>query len=419
MSLMAITLNPSTLQRMEIAKGMYLQGVSDNSNYSHTTAISAILNFDYAAETLIKAVLIDAGISLNTTTKSGTSVFKDFPTLIKDLQTKYPSLSNVILNAIDSLHKLRNDVQHNAQIPSQTSITRFESNVRIFFDDILKNIYNNVITFEEISLSAFVESKVAKVILDEMEKAIASGNYDDAVYLARKAVSYLISLVRKELDLPNKSHNARSLHTSSISKRHRRSYKDQEVRMVVDNINEHVSTISNFLNEVKDVMLEMDERVEWLIDTGILLEYKYELSQLLGDHRFTIKYKMEPDNEHVDLQKAEKSRALAYYIIMKMQSILKAHKDEDSAFVFYLGKSVLGTTSIIKAGYASAAVIIESKWELRLQGSNDVIQSGKIDGQGIKQIEIKELEKGKTYTFVIIISDGQKEISESVQFTIP
>jgi len=41
-----------------IAKEAFLEGAASNSGFSFTNAVFAVLDFDYASETLIKAVLL-------------------------------------------------------------------------------------------------------------------------------------------------------------------------------------------------------------------------------------------------------------------------------------------------------------------------------------------------------------------------
>jgi hypothetical protein len=53
-----------TLHRLAIAKEIYLQGETNANMKSSVNLISAILNFDYAVETALKAVALDKDISL-------------------------------------------------------------------------------------------------------------------------------------------------------------------------------------------------------------------------------------------------------------------------------------------------------------------------------------------------------------------
>ena len=52
-----------TLDRLAIAKEMYLQGITFADKESRSSLISAIINFDYAVETILKAVAIHNEIS--------------------------------------------------------------------------------------------------------------------------------------------------------------------------------------------------------------------------------------------------------------------------------------------------------------------------------------------------------------------
>ncbi len=70
-----------TMRRLAISKYMYIQGLLYNNKKSTVSAIQTIINFDYAAETIIKTALLFKDIKL--TTNKG---FKDFPMLISEIK---------------------------------------------------------------------------------------------------------------------------------------------------------------------------------------------------------------------------------------------------------------------------------------------------------------------------------------------
>ena len=95
-----------TQHRLAIAKEMYLEGVTFVNNESRTSLISAIINFDYAVETILKGVILQNNIPLDR--------FKTFPALVKDILGLKKNVSNAIIEQINALHDLRNNVEHQA-----------------------------------------------------------------------------------------------------------------------------------------------------------------------------------------------------------------------------------------------------------------------------------------------------------------
>ena len=186
-----------SMHRLAIAKDMYIHGVGESAKPSSVSSILAVLNFDYTAETLIKAVLLDKNVQL----EKNNGDYKTFHTLISELKPFYNKAA--ILNEITALHKTRNDIQHNAITPSLQDVNRHKLNVRQFFDEICSSVYKNKITFESISLSYLVDSKIERIILDEMETALSKEDYAQCIRYARAAVEYHTRLLKMNIRMPS------------------------------------------------------------------------------------------------------------------------------------------------------------------------------------------------------------------------
>ena len=182
-------------RRLTIAKEMYLHGHAHASKKSPSDAILSILNFDYCIETILKTVLLDAKGSFP----------KYFEELIKELTGQYANIGYT--SEALSLHKLRNDVQHHGQIPSQHEVERHAITVRSFFDEVCLKAYDGRITFADISLALFVSSEIERIILGEMEKAHNEGRFSDSVLYAKKAVAYHVELLRQAMNVPHAWHS--------------------------------------------------------------------------------------------------------------------------------------------------------------------------------------------------------------------
>jgi len=113
---------------LSIAKELYIQGIYHSQRQSVSDSMLAILNFDFAGETMLKAVLLNNGGTISR--KEG---FKSFDEIISDFKTCFPS---IYTNEVNNIHKLRNEVQHHSNIPSQQEVIRHKNTIQLFFNEI-------------------------------------------------------------------------------------------------------------------------------------------------------------------------------------------------------------------------------------------------------------------------------------------
>ncbi len=367
---------PSTksLHRFAIAKEMYLEGLRHASRESIVGSILAILNFDYAMETILKATLLDNNIKIEY--KPGS--FKTFDVLITDLQTIYNNPT--LITEVNLLHKLRNDVQHNVVIPSLTEINRHQQTVRLFFQDICNIIYKNSISFESISLSFLIDSEVEKTILSEMETALINNRYDDASHYAKSAVFYHRNLLQEEMKLPH---------------RWDRAHDFQDIYPPNDRYK--MKSLGRYLEG-------LEKSIDWITSKMSLQEYYEEVEQLLGDYP----YHFEKGN--MDQQKAEKDRTLAYNIITSTQGLLKKKKDSDRPFIFDFTAIPDAGNVKVQLGIASAAKIVEAKLEIRLKGKQEIFKESPVQSQtGLQTIFVEGLAGGQEYMFTLSVKNSEDE----------
>ena len=195
--MICLSLSVTSGRRFAIAKELYINGVFHSMRKSVSDSILAILNFDFSTETIVKAVLVDCGVGI--TRKNGS--YKFYGELIVDFKNKYPKIKYI--DEIESLHKIRNDVQHNTNIPSAQDVSRHKITVKLFFDEICKNVYNNSISYDDISLALFIKSENEKKIIKEMEKAYQKGDFSNCVYYCKQAAMYHVMLLRLNMNVPN------------------------------------------------------------------------------------------------------------------------------------------------------------------------------------------------------------------------
>ena len=176
---------------LSIAKELFIQGMYHCQRKSTADFVLAILNFDFAAETLLKTVIIDNGGAI-----SNGREYRNFYQLTLEFNRLFPTIN---LQEVKNLHELRNNVQHNSSIPSQQDVIRHKDTIQKIFDDICAS---SKLNYQAISLALFVNSKNERYILERMEEAYASKKYVDAVYYGKRAAEYHLLLLRSYFKIP-------------------------------------------------------------------------------------------------------------------------------------------------------------------------------------------------------------------------
>jgi hypothetical protein len=375
-------------RRLSIAKELYLHGYFHSMRRSVSDVMLSIINFDFCAETVVKTVLLDYGVSIERQ-KGG---FKTFDELISDLRHAFPSLKYI--DEVYSLHKLRNDVQHHSNIPSEQEVSRHKTTIRLFFDEVCQKAYDNTILYDDISLALFVESENEKIILREMEKSYLDGSYDDCIFYGKQAAIYHIMLLRSNLGVPY-PHSFRNPFTFS-------DFRD--------------------LREVGRALEEIVGRLNWAVDKLCLREHYDEINQLLGGHitsPYFHWYRGDIQRGQLSLDEAEKTRNLVYEFITSTQDLIK-EQDLKSPFVFDLmvKKGELGEDYVIQVGFSSHPAIASAQITIRKIPSKDEIEN-KIDvkdeildipkDSGLHVVPVRDLERERQYTIFCTVTNEKGE----------
>jgi hypothetical protein len=363
-------------RRLTIAKELYLHGYFHSMRKSISDAILSILNFDFCAETIVKTILVDHGNKIDRQ-RGG---FKTFEELISDLEHIFPSLKYI--DEVISLHKLRNDVQHHGNIPSEQEVSRHKTTIRLFFDEVCQKVYDSATSYDGISLALFIKSENEKIILKEMERAFQNSSYSDSIYYCKQAAIYHIKLLRSSLGVPY-LHSFRSPFTFS-------EFRD--------------------LQEVGRVLEETVERLNWAVDRLCLREHYDEINQLLGG-RITSPYFdwYRGDIERVQAMpnEVEQTRNLIYEFITSTQDLV-GQQDLKSPFVFDLmvKKEEPREDYVIQVGYVSTSEIVETKLTIRKTPSKDETDKNIASKEeilsipkdsGLHVVQLKDLQKGRQY----------------------
>lgn len=386
-----LKLSPLSARRLSIAKELYIHGYSHSERNSIADVILSILNFDFAAETIVKTVLIDQGLGIERQ-KGG---FKTYDELIRDLKQVCPSLRYV--DEIVSLHKLRNDTQHNGIIPSEQEVSRHKLSTRLFIDEVCQNIYDNSISYDDISLALFIKSENERAILQEMEKALAKSKYSDSVYYGKQAAIYHVMLLRANMGVPHRGYFYNPWTFAKIS-----DFRD----------------IGRYLEE-------LNEGQNWIIDKLLLREHYDEINHLLGGAITSYLHwrRREIERAQANQSEAEEIRHLVYEFITSTQDLIR-EPDLVSPFIFDLviEKAESSEDYYIQIGVVSASPIVSAKITIRENPSKEDLEKKlplkdeTLDAPkttGLSALPIHGLEKGKQYQLGFQVSNEKAE-SDSV-----
>lgn len=379
-------LTPS-VHRLAVAKETYLQGVSRSACNTSADFIAAIVSFDFSAETLIKTVLLDNKVDLRKVEG------RAFSQIVQGLEPFYQNAT--LLAEIEAMHKLCDEIQHSAAVPSSDDIARYVHSMKLFFIDICKQVYSDTVTFDSISLALLLDSKIEKIITEQMEISYADRNFVDCDYYARRAVAYHIILLEKNLGI-----------------------KDLTKRIVL-----HKSLLDQKISlELFDYLNDLEGAMRSTINQLLLREYAADAIRLLGDDyssfsalseqgaddkiRNVIGIKRKPS---VMQSEAEEAKTLAYKILLGSQDLLAPYKDLDNPYVFdCLIMERSRTSFTVFAGYASTKPVEKAIIEVREPGNDIILRTEQLPKtNGVHFATINGLDKEK-YSITITVENDSK-----------
>lgn len=369
-------LTDTSKRRLTIAKELYTHGYVHSKSRAPSDSILSILNFDYCNETIVKAVLLDKQMSLTEKRYP-----KSFDKLIDELKALYPNIG--FLSEVISLHKLRNDVQHLAVVPSIEEVERHRVTSRSFFDEVCREVYEEDVTFSKVSLAFFVRSEGEIMVLSEMERAFQENNFQLSVYYARNAIKYHVMLLRENMKIP---HSSRFLFDPS-----------QSLTRGLDHY-------------VRDI----DEKINWLIDRICLREYYDEIEEILGGVRFRFWEIIEIKD--ATKEEAERSRNVTYDFITRTQDLVKEVKLPTIFDLRVIDKTE--NECVIQLGIASDFKITNAFIRGVSQANPLPLIEVKFQ-TGIQTVRVENLKKGETYTLEAGVSNEKDgESLKYLRFTL-
>ena len=181
--------DPITNRKMVIAKQLYQRGIAEPTNGHPVSRLLAVIEFDLASETIIKAVVSSLG--------AVRSLSESFPGLIEQcencLNNNGPgSLSN--RNNLLYVHSIRNEAQHRARFPTVTEVSDCRTYTRDFLDSLLKEVWG--LDLNSISLADVIQHPKVKQYLVDAELAREDGRFEDAIFNANAGLDWALMTVQ-------------------------------------------------------------------------------------------------------------------------------------------------------------------------------------------------------------------------------
>jgi hypothetical protein len=184
--------DPITFRKLTIAKQIYLDATRQPSSLSAVARIIAVVEYDLAIETALKAVL------------GSLQPAKVPPDRFADLiQQVDHALTNAALPpvplraAIQQVHNIRNDAQHQARYPSDVEVSDCRTYARDFLTDLIMQVWG--LAFGSLHLGDLVEDATARGWLVEAEDALVTGDLPRAVMRAGEALQFALEQVEHAL----------------------------------------------------------------------------------------------------------------------------------------------------------------------------------------------------------------------------
>lgn len=173
----------SEIRRLMLAKSLYLHGCVHASAGDSISRMVAIHHFDNAIEIVLKSIA----------TKRALRSKKKY-VYFEGLLDNIPNLP--LKDQMRGLHRLRNSIQHGADIPSIESVVKYKVYTEDFFRTVCDEIFN--VPYDELFLSELIENENLRNQVREAEGAFEREEFKRCIELCEDA---LISATFDEADI--------------------------------------------------------------------------------------------------------------------------------------------------------------------------------------------------------------------------
>lgn len=164
----------SEIRRLVLAKMLYLHGCTHASRKDSVSRMLAIHHFDNAIEIALKCVATKQG----TKTAKKQLYFEDLLAGIDGLPLK---------EQMRGLHRARNAVQHEGDIPSIESVIKYRGYAEDFFKAVCRDIFG--VPYEGLFLSTLIENAKLRRQVLKAEKAFGKEEFKLCIKLCDDALT--------------------------------------------------------------------------------------------------------------------------------------------------------------------------------------------------------------------------------------
>jgi len=187
---MPIPIDAITRKKLILVKQLYQQAVVQSaSQHSIISRILAIIGFDLAIETVLRAIV--GSLDPSKTPADG------FQGLIQQCDSLLAAAGcNPIPDKanIQHIHSIRNDAQHKAKYPNESDVSDSRTYCRDFLQKVVANVWG--LDFERISLTDAIQNKKVRQFLTEAETALNHKDYQQAIHQAAAGLTWALNRIR-------------------------------------------------------------------------------------------------------------------------------------------------------------------------------------------------------------------------------
>ena len=162
----------SEIRRLVLAKMLFLHGCIHSSRKDNVSRMLAIHHFDNAIEIALRCVVTKLG----TKPRKKQLYFEDLLEEINSLPLK---------DQMIGLHRVRNAVQHQGDIPSMESVIKYKGYTQDFFKAVCSDIFS--VPYEKLFLSALIENENLRKKVLKAEEAFGREEFKLCIKLCDDA----------------------------------------------------------------------------------------------------------------------------------------------------------------------------------------------------------------------------------------
>jgi len=166
-------------RRLILAKKMFLHGCDHASGKDEISRMFAIHHFDNSIELILKCAADKSKIDYPT--KSNIK-FNQLIDALKEKNENFPQYDQILAQ-----HTMRNEIQHQANIPSFEDVTKF----KIYTEDFLKKVCKEIFrtSFEKLYLSQLIYDGKLRGKIRSAERAYEKNDFKRCIILSENAIS--------------------------------------------------------------------------------------------------------------------------------------------------------------------------------------------------------------------------------------